>query len=276
MPGKVASTSRPSGNLIVCGRSYQIDWPLVNWYDNPSFSAYYKGCYKGKSGAAPTSPYPFSPAKGLGQMLTRFRERRLMGGTKDLKRLQEIIRQFVIHHDGCQSSADCFHVLHDERGLSVHFLIDNDGTIYQTLDLVEGAFHATGVNEISVGVELCNRGKVELDGPEFYKRKFGINRDIARVQIHRSNYEMWAYTPGQYGAMFALGKALSKILPNLPQVFPEYNGYILPTWMAEPRGFAGYLGHYHVTNQKWDPGAFDFKLLCQKIKNSIIISTSLT
>ena len=271
MPGKASSTARPSGNIIVCDRSYQIDHPVINWYDDNRFNAKYEGCFRGPSGGPVTSPYPFKPAQGLGKMLRRYRERRLMGGSRDLKRLQDIIRQFVIHHDGVQTSADCFHVLHDERGLSVHFLIDNDGTIYQTLDLVEGAFHATGVNEVSVGVEMCNRGKVELDGPDFYRRKFADNpmvrdRNVERVRIHNSNYEMWAYTPGQYQAMFALGKALSKILPNLPQVFPEYNGYILPTWMADPRAFSGYLGHYHVTNQKWDPGAFDFKLLCQKIK----------
>ncbi|MCS6914207.1 MAG: N-acetylmuramoyl-L-alanine amidase [Myxococcales bacterium] len=272
MAGTESPTYRPSGNIIVCGRAYQIDWPVVNWYDNPNFSAYYRGCYKGKGGGPPTSPYPFSPAKGMGQMLSRFRERRLMGGSRELRRLQEIIRQFVVHHDGCQSSEQCFHVLHDERGLSVHFLIDNDGTIYQTLDLVDGAFHATGVNEISIGVELCNRGKVELDGRDFYRRKFPNNpmvrdRNIVRVQIHGSTYEMWDYTPGQYGAMFALGKALARLFPNLPQVFPEQGGYIVPTWLAEPRSFSGYLGHFHVTNQKWDPGAFNFKLLCQKIRS---------
>ena len=263
-------THRPSGNIIVCGRSYNIGWPVVNYYDNPAFNAYYAGCFKGPSNGPPRSPYPFAPAKGLGGALKRYRERRLMGGTRDLRRLQEVIRQFVVHHDGCASSADCFHVLHDERGLSVHFLIDNDGTIYQTLDLVDGAFQAAGVNEISIGVELCNRGEVSLDGPEFYRRKFNMNRDVVDVQVHNHRYRMWAYTPNQYLAMEALGKALARLLPNLPQVVPEWNGQILNTWMADPRAFAGYIGHYHVTNNKWDPGGFDFKWLVQRIRSHAV------
>jgi N-acetyl-anhydromuramyl-L-alanine amidase AmpD len=263
---------RPSGNLILCGKSYLTDAPVVNFYDNPSYSAYRKACYRDKNWQPTNQVSPFAPAKGLEGAVQRYRERRLMGGTRDLRRLQEIIRQFVLHHDGCASSDMCFHVLHDERGLSVHFLIDNDGTIYQTLDLADGAFHATGVNEISIGVELCSRGKVELDGPNYYRNKFPHNpmvrdRNVTRVRIHTSNYEMWEYTPGQYDAMIRLGKALTRLLPNLPQTYPAYpDGNVVPTWLVDPRAFAGYVGHYHVTNQKWDPGCFNFRFLCDKIR----------
>jgi tyrosyl-tRNA synthetase len=45
----------------------------------------------------------------------------------------------------------CFKVLHDARDLSVHFMLDLDGTIYQTLDLKERAWHATTSNSRSVG-----------------------------------------------------------------------------------------------------------------------------
>ena len=46
-------------------------------------------------------------------------------------------------------------------GLSVHFMVDADGTIYQTLDLLERAYHAEEVNSDSIGVEICNRGRVD-------------------------------------------------------------------------------------------------------------------
>lgn len=267
MPKQRPVTGQASGSIIICGRWYNIGWKVVNFWDNPLFSAYTQRCYKGKDGNPP-GLLPFAPAKGLGRSPMRYRERRLMGGTKDMRRLQEIIRQFVVHHDGCASSADCFHVLHDERGLSVHFLIDNDGTIYQTLDLADGAFHASGVNEISIGVELCNRGHVELDGPDFYRRKFGMNRDVDEVTIHNTRYKMWAYTPGQYEAMAHLGRALARLFPNLPQVYPQWNNQPLLTWMADPRAFAGYVGHYHITNNKWDPGSFNFAWLTQKIRTN--------
>ncbi|HMU38662.1 MAG TPA: N-acetylmuramoyl-L-alanine amidase [Pseudomonadota bacterium] len=260
----------PSGNIVVCGRAYNIGWPVVNWYDNPNFAAYRLGCYKGKDGAGSPGPLPFAPAKGLGRSPYRYRERRLLGGQRlDMRRLQDIIRQFVLHHDGCASSADCFHVLHDERGLSAHFLIDNNGWIYQTLDLADGAFHASGVNEISIGVELCNRGQVELDGEHFYSKR-GMTRSVSEVVVHNTRYRMWEYTNEQYMAMAALGKALARLFPNLPQVYPQWNGMMLNTWMADPRAFAGYIGHYHVTNNKWDPGCFNFAWLMQKIRVSSV------
>lgn len=42
-------------------------------------------------------------------------------------------KQFVIHYDACARSKTTFEVL-KERGLSVHFLIDGNGTIFQLCD----------------------------------------------------------------------------------------------------------------------------------------------
>jgi len=33
--------------------------------------------------------------------------------------------------------------------------------------------------------------------------------------------------------------------------------------------FSGYIGHYHLTNQKWDPGPFDFKDFCRKLRGAL-------
>ena len=63
-----------------------------------------------------------------------------------------------IHYDAVGSSERCFRALHDNRGLSSHFLLDLDGTIYQTLDLRERAFHAKDRNDSSVGIEIANIG----------------------------------------------------------------------------------------------------------------------
>ena len=45
-----------------------------------------------------------------------------------------------------------------KQRLSCHFLIDVCGTVYQTLDVVERAWHATSANDSSVGVELAADG----------------------------------------------------------------------------------------------------------------------
>ncbi len=76
-----------------------------------------------------------------------------------------------------------FEVLHDLRDLSIHFMLDLDGTIYQTLDLKDQARHATmycgaphlfllfslalicmpsiplrSANPTSIGIEIANIG----------------------------------------------------------------------------------------------------------------------
>src|SRR3954469_12618492 len=83
---------------------------------------------------------------------------RVRGGGWDLPTLQKVVDQFVIHFDVCGVSRQCFKVLHDYRDLSVHFMLDLDGTIYQTLDLKERAFHATSSNTRSIGIEIANMG----------------------------------------------------------------------------------------------------------------------
>ena len=54
---------------------------------------------------------------------------RLTKGFKAVREKREVTN-FVCHWDVCLSSESCFRVLKN-RGISVHFAIDNDGTIYQ-------------------------------------------------------------------------------------------------------------------------------------------------
>lgn len=72
--------------------------------------------------------------------------------------LAETVDQFVIHYDACGLSQTCFDLLQDQRDLSVHFMLDLDGTIYQTLDVKERAWHATIANTRAIGIEIANVG----------------------------------------------------------------------------------------------------------------------
>ena len=67
------------------------------------------------------------------------------------------ISQFVNHWDVCVSSKSCQRVL-DRRSISVHFLLDADACIYQTMDMQHEAWHAGSrmANMWSVGVEINN------------------------------------------------------------------------------------------------------------------------
>lgn len=256
IPAKDPSLIKASGQIIVCRRPIQIDAKVINWHDAPSFSAYYRCCYRGQNGLR-TDPHPFKPAQGMERRTTRYRPRKeLLGQPGDLAILQQLIRQFVIHHDGADSSAECFHILHDERGLSVHFLIDTDGTIYQTLDLADVAFHAQFVNGLSIGVELCNRGRVELACSAAHR----LQREPRETTIHGQAYRMWSFTDAQYVSLAQLTAELVRIFPRLPLCVPQSGGPIF-TKLAEPERYSGLLGHYHVSLQKWDPGCFDFPRL---------------
>ena len=163
-----------------------------------------------------------------------------------------------MHHDGCQDSRICFHVLHNERGLSVHFLIDNDGTIFQTLDLVDCAFQAAGVNEISVGVELANRGDA-MRFPNDYHGK----RDKVTCRIHGHQFLAYDYTPAQIDldglASARRSRASSPTCRRPTPTAATASRCGARCAAATSREYQGYLGHYHVTDQKWDPGPFDFK-----------------
>src|SRR5205823_2455900 len=91
-------------------------------------------------------------------VLTAEQAEQVRGGGWDLPLLQSVIDQFVYHFDASGTSRQCFKVLHDQRDLSIHFMLDLDGTVYQTLDLKERAWHATTSNSRSIGIEIANIG----------------------------------------------------------------------------------------------------------------------
>src|SRR5205085_2420386 len=124
---------------------------------------------------------------------------RSLGKDRDLATLKRAVRQVVVHLDGCRDSRMCFDVLQNEHGLSVHFMVDNDGTIYQTLDLVECAFHAAGVNETSVGIEVANRGDAARFA-NFYREA----RPTVSCKVHGQEFLAYDFTKAQYDAMIRL------------------------------------------------------------------------
>jgi N-acetylmuramoyl-L-alanine amidase len=234
--------------IIVCDKRFDIDHPVVTYEDENGFSAYipHRSDNIGEI-------FAFDPAPGLEKRATRYRARRLLGKTRTLSRLKQVVRQFVIHLDGCRDAKMCYSVLHNQRGLSVHFLVDCDGTIYQTLDLADCAFHAGGVNEISVGAELQNRGDAARS-PNYYPE----GRPTVTCRVHGQQFLAYDYTAAQYEAMIKLGRALTKIL-DLPLASPQGgSGELIWTVIEDPRRFQGWVGHYHVEIEKWDPGPWDF------------------
>jgi len=171
---------RRGDEIVVAGRSFHTGAPVVLWTDPGGYDAYRtekrfvpwpKAAFTpSKDGSDdPSTPSrfglrfaprpPFAADKPLDYApLTAEQFEQVRGGGWDLDLLRQHVDQFVLHYDVCGVSRQCFKVLHDSRGLSVHFLLDIDGTIYQTMDAKERAWHATISNDRSVGIEIANIG----------------------------------------------------------------------------------------------------------------------
>jgi len=267
---------RASGKLIIAGQYFQVDAPVINFREPPFWDSTREFCMPTSSDPNPLCkpggvpygnlPRPYNKRYSTRPMLRRY------GNNPPLDAVKSVIRQFVIHHDGCNSADMCFSVLQNERGLSCHFLIDNDGTIYQTIDLALMAYHAAEWNTSSIGVELCNRGDAKKEPNYYSSGRFGPKRDVKPCRINGSTFLAFDYTEAQYDAMTRLGRALQRLLPNLPAEFPQSSAGVA-SWDTMPTSasfrFSGYIGHYHLTNQKWDPGPFDFKEFCRKLRGQL-------
>jgi len=208
------------------------------------------------------------------------------GGGWDLPLLQNVVDQFVLHFDVCGTSRTCFKVLQDERDLSVHFLLDLDGTIYQTLDLKERAWHATTSNDRSVGVEIANIGAYPADGEkpfaQWYQtnaagrvfitvpKRFGdggirttnftarpARNAPVRGTIQGQDLVQYDYTPEQYAALTQLTATLCKVFPKLKCRYPvDADGKLIPYKLPDAalKNYQGVIGHYHIQTNKVDPG----------------------
>lgn len=264
------------GDLIIAGQRFPISHKFYNWYET-GWDSTAEHCVPMRPGAPTqcTGPGAFSE-KAKNRGARRYSARaplRRYGTTPPLDAVRSVIRQFVVHHDGLMRAEQCWHVLHNERGLSCHFLIDNDGTIYQTLDLALCGFHASEFNPIAVGVELCNRGEAKgvigKNGEYYRGTPWYDKHKVTTCKINGSKILAYDFTPEQYEAMTELARALSKVLPNLPIEYPQdLPGKQALETLPSAWGFSGYIGHYHLTRRKWDPGPFDFKRFCDKLRGT--------
>src|SRR5262249_32169928 len=224
---------------------------------------------------------------------------RVRGGGWDLPTLQKVIDQFVIHFDACGVSRQCFNILQDHRGLSIHFMLDLDGTIYQTLDLKKRAWHATSSNKRSVGIEIANIGayakneKNPLD--QWYAEtseggtritipgKFGDGgirtpgfvghpKTLKPMRGIIQGHELIQYdfTPEQYRALIKLTATLVKVLPKIKCDFPKDTaGRVISEKLPDDqlKEYQGILGHFHIQTDKVDPGpAFQWDYLTRNAR----------
>ncbi len=165
-------------------------------------------------------------------------------------------------------------------------MLDLDGTLYQTLDLKERAWHATSSNTRSVGIEVANMGAYSSEEknpfdewfqpndhgpttitiPEKFQpsgiRTPGFVGHPARPEpvvgiIQKRLVRQYDYTPQQYAALVKLTAALCATFPKIKCDYPrDLSGKLITHKLSdeELNQYQGVLGHYHIQTNKTDPG----------------------
>ncbi len=282
---------RKGDEIVVCGQLFHTTAPVKLWTDPGGYDAYrterrfapvdVASFEKTKNGEI-TNPNRFGMRKAG---LTADQVEKVRGGGWDLPLLQDQVDQFVVHFDVCGTSQKCFEVLHDQRGLSVQFMLDLDGTIYQTLDLKERAWHATKANDRSIGIEIANVGTfqdptVGLAGRWYARGADGkthlvikdpklvptlkpgevlspIRDEVITGVIQGQKYSQYDLTPQQYDSLTKLTATLCTVFPKIKCDYPrDAQGELIPGKLpdADYNKYQGVLGHFHVQQNKNDPG----------------------
>ena len=193
--------------------------------------------------------------------------KKMDSGFKKMTKLRKP-KMFVCHWDAALSADSCYKIL-KKRGLSIHFTIDNDGTIFQYLDMNHIAYHCGKHNPTTVGVEISNAFYPKYNS--WYRRHGFGERDIVKnASVHgRSIKPFTDFYPAQVGALKALMKACHGAL-NIPLECPlDKNGetsYTIDQDAMKNR-FRGFISHYHVSKGKMDCANLDLKALLEEIKD---------
>jgi len=294
-----AEVTRKGDEIVAAGRFFHTGARVVTWMDPGGYDAYrverHFAPLEKASWAKTVAENPqFTAPNRYGLRdygLTPEEIARVRNGGWDLPTLQKAVDQFVIHFDVCGCSQTCFRVLHDERCLSVHFMLDVDGTIYQTLDLKERAQHATISNSRSIGIEIANMGGYPKGAMAPLERwyaqsprgavlkppkpwsELGVRTkdfegrpdrpDLVAGNIQGQDLNQYDFTPQQYDALIKLTATLCSVFPQIKCTYPmDAEGKLIPKQLDEAawRDFQGVLGHYHIQLNKTDPGpAFNWE-----------------
>jgi N-acetyl-anhydromuramyl-L-alanine amidase AmpD len=227
--------------LVVCGQQVPIGRRVVTFLESGAPNFYLAQEETGQSLLSPRAGVP---------------------PTADVSILAQKVQQIIIHHDATWNSLACFQVLKN-RGLSTHLMIEGDGTIFQPADLRDSTWHAGGIfNQIGVGIDMNNVASLELLRDSDRGRAYTQSRGgLITNQINGARLTSAGYTEAQYQALVAVIVGLHKVLPKI-RLFPplDANGEVINRKLINAWEFQGWLGHLHISADKWDPGpGFDWR-----------------
>lgn len=193
----------------------------------------------------------------------------------------------VIHWTGAENPASRVIQTLDASDLSIHFVVERD-RIVQTADLATLCAHAGGANPYSIGIEIVCRGfasREDVVGSDLRDRDeldWSEPRDVYTDVIGGRSVRMASYGPQQRDLAMWLVESLCGLL-EIPRVVPwqrvadlrrhphaeyaiavpmedEKGGWYVPLFDRDPRRhgraktWRGVMGHFHVHEDKMDPG----------------------
>tara|TARA_R110002110_G_scaffold151332_6_gene343470 strand:+ start:28 stop:879 length:852 start_codon:yes stop_codon:yes gene_type:complete len=180
-------------------------------------------------------------------------------------RKRRVPKKIVTHWDVCLSADSCRNVL-EKRGISTHFVIDNDGTIVQLVDTNDIAWHASGANNYSVGIDLSNAYYTKYQ--RVYEKRGHGPRPVIKSQCHGQTLgPHLGYYPVQIEAYKALLSFLSKHY-NIPLECPQNDdGTLITTVYPEAKldKYRGVVCHYHLTRKKIDTAGLELVAILGQI-----------
>ena len=229
------TSSRDTNHLVHNGNFYEIKWDKVVLWDEPDGFVCEEGTYSSYAGRPDREPH-----------------------------------FFVTHWDVALSSASCAKIA-KRRGLSIHFCIDNDGTIYQLLDTQHSAWQAGSRiwNHNSIGVEISNAYYPKYQS-WYTKNGLGERPIKSGVRCHGSKLkDFMGFYDVQVDALVALYAAINKHL-DIPLESPtDASGRPIETvFPAAASGqFSGFVSHFHLTRRKIDCAGLDLTDVCRRAKN---------
>lgn len=183
----------------------------------------------------------------------------------------------VLHHTVGGSAASTFDYWNrqDERRVATPYLVDRDGTIYETFDPACWAYHlglkgadaAGGRHERrSIGIELASEGALLEHRGNLYCFDVVSGRTLKRqgeaVKLPapwRGRQWFDAYEPAQLEAATQLVEMLLQRFPSIPRRTVRDHS-LGPNWpgtneglLADRLSFRGVLGHADLRADKTDP-----------------------
>lgn len=252
-------------SLVLGGDRFDIGTRVIKWNEELGFNGYVKKRVVVQREDRKTGKVKTKVIQG-----PRYRKRK-----KGLRG----ISQFFIHHSGGdgKDAGNCYRTLYMERGLSVQFFVDDDGTIWQFNDALDCCYHAGAHNDISVGVE-CALFPIVAKKPNYYsparRKRTGNLPHKKRVEtIHGRKYEVFCFPPPQVDALarLAAGTWLAIHIQRLEEdkynsefeyapSFPRNTrGKIPRTVISKPKSHRGLIGHLQCTKRKVDPMGFPWE-----------------